>query len=195
MIEILNDLKDNILNLNLRAGFHILTYVHVTTVLDLLKVLFFIILVHTSIAFYMSRVHLSKIFVKISAFSAVFMVSLVLLSHFLIYKSSLDSVKAAVLSPTYQVVFIIIFFVNTLNLLKLAAIYNHEFAQKNSDPDHVTRKHFVTTLNTTVMLIVLSIGITLLSPFATGIAILSILLISTGCIWFNHWLARRYIRE
>ena len=181
--------------LDLRVFFQVFRYFHITTVWDLLKVMFFIVLIHSSIAFYMSRIHMSKIFVKISAYSALFMIFITTLMHVVIYFSNWTSIKEAVLAPSYQLLFIIVIFVNTINLLKLMAAYNQEMGLKKSDPDHVTRAHFATTLNTTVLLIVLTIGMVVLASFNVGVEAFAILVLSTGCIWFNHWLARRYIRE
>ncbi len=193
MKELINQTFLALKELNLRPFFQVLRYLHITTVLDLTKLLFFIALIHLWIAFFIAKKYTDKTFVKISMWSAVFIVTFTTLTHTILYFSHWQIIKEAVLAPQYQVVFMLLIFINSINLLKMATLYIQENKRSKPDLDHVTRKHFRSTLNTTVLLTVLAGALISTTPFETGVLAFSTFTLTTACIWFNHLLARIYL--
>lgn len=86
-------------------------------------------------------------------------------------------------------------FLNILNIATLISKYAREALKKKLDLDYVIRYHFNSTLNLFLVLLVTIGAVSVFMDTTMHIVLLSILVISSIVIWFNHLLARFLLKK
>jgi hypothetical protein len=72
--------------------------------------------------------------------------------------------------------------------------YASELGKKDFDIDHIGRKHFNSTLNLSVLLL-LSVSSVLFIDGELRSFLLTVISSSLGSLWFNHILVRYFLKE
>jgi hypothetical protein len=85
--------------------------------------------------------------------------------------------------------------ISSMNISILIGEYNTRLGRKNFDIDHVTRAHFSTTLNTTIIVTLTTLAIIVFTEDNVKINMLLFLIPTISSIWITHLLSRRMLRD
>lgn len=99
-----------------------------------------------------------------------------------------------ILSDIFWLGVLITHLISGLNLSVLLGEYVYEMGKKKFDEDHVTREHFSSTVNMSILLVLMSSFMLFVDSSLR--TLLSITLVSALLsIWTNHTIARRLLKD
>lgn len=98
------------------------------------------------------------------------------------------------LSEIFWLGVLITHLISGLNLSVLLGEYVFEMGKKKFDEDHVTREHFSSTINMSILLVLMASFMLFVN---TSLQILLAITLSSAllAIWSNHMLARKFLKD